>query len=149
MSARVRANANLHTAEAYTVRPSTKACSSDALLGTLFECISAKMILSPNADDVAFKNHGRSPKGCSRVDDTWYFNTYSTGSLDGVSESICKAVVGDWVRGEPSGCATKCGVGTGMSGTPGAINCTTSSCDADTKPEAKECPKTVDCGELY
>ncbi len=50
------------------------------------------------------------------------------------------------MRGNASGCATKCGVGLGMSGTPGAVNCTTWSCDPDTKPAAKLCPKTVDCG---
>ena len=55
---------------------------------------------------------------------------------------------GKWVQEEPSGCATKCGVGLGMSGTPGTVKCSTSSCDAETKPAAKKCPKTVDCGEL-
>ena len=53
---------------------------------------------------------------------------------------------GEWVRGEPAGCASKCGVGEGESGTPGAVNCTASSCDADTKPAAKACPRTADCG---
>ena len=32
-----------------------------------------------------------------------------------------------------------------MSGTPGSVTCSSSSCDADTKPGAKECPKTTDC----
>ena len=53
---------------------------------------------------------------------------------------------GDWVQGEPSGCDSTCGVAAGASGTPGSVTCSTSSCDADTKPAAKQCPKTDDCG---
>ena len=55
-------------------------------------------------------------------------------------------LLGKWEQAEPSGCATKCGVAAGKSGTPGAVTCSTSSCNADTKPAAKQCPKTVDCG---
>ena len=55
---------------------------------------------------------------------------------------------GDWVRGEPRGCLTKCGVKTGISGTPGTVTCTTSSCDPHKKPLAKLCPATPLCGEL-
>merc|ERR1719476_129893 len=54
-------------------------------------------------------------------------------------------VIGKWVQSEPSGCATKCGVGAGQSGTPGLVTCTTVSCDANTKPKPKQCPKTADC----
>ena len=53
---------------------------------------------------------------------------------------------GDWVASDPTGCASRCGIGAGMSGTPGTVNCTTSTCDPDAKPDSKECPKTVDCG---
>merc|ERR1719476_1210893 len=56
-------------------------------------------------------------------------------------------VIGKWVQSEPSGCATKCGVGAGQSGTPGSVTCTTLSCDANTKPKPKQCPKTADCGK--
>ena len=52
----------------------------------------------------------------------------------------------NWKQAEPSGCATKCGVAAGKSGTPGAVTCSTTSCDPDAKPAAKQCPKTVDCG---
>ena len=55
-------------------------------------------------------------------------------------------LLGIWKQAEPSGCATKCGVAAGKSGTPGAVSCNTTSCDPDTKPAAKQCPKTVDCG---
>ena len=55
-------------------------------------------------------------------------------------------LLGNWKQAEPSGCATKCGVAAGKSGTPGAVSCNTTSCDPDTKPAAKQCPKTVDCG---
>merc|ERR1719181_2499664 len=52
---------------------------------------------------------------------------------------------GQWMQAEPTGCATKCGVGAGLSGTPGAVICSTSSCDPATKPSPKQCPRTVDC----
>ena len=55
-------------------------------------------------------------------------------------------MIGNWEQEEPSGCATKCGVGLGLSGTPGLVKCNTTSCDADAKPAAKLCPKTEDCG---
>ena len=55
-------------------------------------------------------------------------------------------LLGNWKQAEPSGCATKCGVAAGKSGTPGAVSCNTASCNPDTKPAAKKCPKTVDCG---
>ena len=54
--------------------------------------------------------------------------------------------LGKWIQSQPSGCATKCGVAAGKSGTPGAVTCSTTSCDLNTKPAAKQCPKTVDCG---
>ena len=58
-----------------------------------------------------------------------------------------RTLSGNWTQAEPSGCAKKCGVGEGKSGTPGAVTCDKSSgCDADTKPDAKQCPKTADCG---
>ena len=55
-------------------------------------------------------------------------------------------LLGNWKQAEPSGCATKCGVAAGKSGTPGAVTCDSSSCDAETKPAAKQCPKTDNCG---
>ena len=57
-------------------------------------------------------------------------------------------LLGNWKQAEPSGCATKCGVAAGKSGTPGAVSCNTTSCDVSAKPAAKQCPKTVDCGTL-
>ena len=57
-----------------------------------------------------------------------------------------RSLLGTWIQAEPTGCATKCGVATGASGTPGAVTCSTSSCDADAKPAAKQCPETEDCG---
>ena len=55
-------------------------------------------------------------------------------------------LLGKWIQAEPSGCDTKCGVGEGLSGTPGAVTCSTTSCDPNTKPDAKQCPATEDCG---
>ena len=57
-------------------------------------------------------------------------------------------LLGNWKQAEPSGCATKCGVAAGKSGTPGAVTCDTTSCDLSAKPAAKQCPKTVDCGRF-
>ena len=34
----------------------------------------------------------------------------------------------------------------GKSGTPGAVTCDSSSCDDEEKPDAKQCPKTDNCG---
>ena len=60
---------------------------------------------------------------------------------------LTPTVIGNWLKNEPSGCATKCGVAAGESGTPGEVECDTESCNPDTKPEDPEqCPKTVDCG---
>ena len=62
------------------------------------------------------------------------------------TDYLTHPLLGNWKQAEPSGCATKCGVAAGKSGTPGAVTCDSSSCNADTKPAAKQCPKTVDCG---
>ena len=59
---------------------------------------------------------------------------------------LTPTVIGNWIQAEPTGCATKCGVSAGKSGTQGAVTCSTSSCDLNAKPAAKQCPKTVDCG---
>ena len=58
---------------------------------------------------------------------------------------LTPTVIGNWIQAEPTGCATKCGVAAG-SGTPGAVTCDSSSCNAGTKPNAKQCPKTEACG---
>ena len=51
---------------------------------------------------------------------------------------VCsKDAVGVWVRQD---CSTQCGLRTG------AVVCTTSSCDPDTKPAPMQCPKDIDCG---
>ena len=55
-------------------------------------------------------------------------------------------LLGKWEQAEPSGCATKCGVAAGKSGTPGAVTCDSPSCDEEKKPDAKQCPKTDNCG---
>ena len=62
------------------------------------------------------------------------------------TDYLTHPLLGNWKQAEPSGCATKCGVAAGKSGTPGAVTCDSSSCNADDKPAAKQCPKTVDCG---
>ena len=54
--------------------------------------------------------------------------------------------LGDWQRGEPTGCASKSGVAAGASDTLGAVTCSKQSCDPATKPQTKQCPATLDCG---
>ena len=63
------------------------------------------------------------------------------------SKIISHPTIGNWVQGEPRGCASTCGVGEGKSGTPGTVTCDSSSCDPDTKPAVKQCPQTADCGK--
>ena len=58
-------------------------------------------------------------------------------------------IPGNWTRGEPQECVRTCGVGEGKSGTPGTVTCDSSSCDPDTKPAAKICPETADCGKAW
>ena len=162
-----------HTTGAYVVQPASEACSSDTILGSFSECSGAKAVLDAAAPAVEIEeDYASAPKGCSRHKGKWYFNTHATGSLDRVSEPVCQAVYGnaikcitcpvsclfsllhtlfshtsgDWAQEEAHGCARECGVGLGLSGTPGLVKCSTSSCDPETKPSAKQCPKTVDCG---
>ena len=90
----------------------------------------------------------RRRKNCHTVD-------YGTGRYDITAFCIVLSinsalffqihVSGNWKQDEPRGCATKCGVKAGASGTSGAVTCRTSSCDPNTKPDPKECPKTEDC----
>ena len=67
------------------------------------------------------------------------------GALCFVSIRLLR-IAGTWTAGEPTGCATKCGVAEGASGTAGAVTCSTSSCNESEKPNQKRCPKTADCG---
>ena len=52
------------------------------------------------------------------------------------------------MQGEPQGCASACGVGAGLSGTPGKVTCDGLRCDPAAKPAEKKCPKTADCGKF-
>ena len=62
------------------------------------------------------------------------------------SFSFVPILIGNWLQKEPSECAKRCGVGEGLSGTPGEVTCDSLSCDPDTKPRAKQCPATKACG---
>ena len=72
----------------------TKWCSSDSALATAKECESAKAVLDPSATAVKTEELGNAPKGCSRWDGKWFFNTHAKGKLDGASEPVCKADAG-------------------------------------------------------
>ena len=69
----------------------TKWCSSDSVLATVKECESAKAALDPSAPAVHSEEVSGHPKGCSRYDGKWFFNTHAKGKLDGASEPVCKA----------------------------------------------------------
>ena len=71
-----------------------KSCASVTMLATLEECSNAKAIIDPSAGAVKKENYADTPKGCSRHNGVWYFNTHETGTLDGKSELICKAAAG-------------------------------------------------------
>ena len=72
----------------------TKWCSSDSVLATVKECESAKAALDPSAAAVKSEEAASAPKGCSRFEGKWFFNTHAKGKLDGASEPVCKADAG-------------------------------------------------------
>lgn len=72
----------------------TKACSSGAALATIEECRIAKAIIEPSASAVKTQSKANVPRGCSRYGGWWYFNTNAAGTLDGVSEPVCKVTAG-------------------------------------------------------
>ena len=72
-----------------------KWCTSATMLSTMQECSNAKTLLDPGATAVKSENYQGAPKGCSRHKRTWYFNTVVAGTLDGISEPICKALAGE------------------------------------------------------
>ena len=79
----------------FVVQHHTKWCDAGTMLSTIDECYNAKAVLDPGADRVTNDNHARAPKGCSRHDGKWYFNTHEEGALDGESEPVCKTNAGN------------------------------------------------------
>ena len=71
------------TAGRYVVQHPNKHCSLDTMLGSLDQCRSAKAELDPSADPVKSGSSKDAPKGCSRTNGMWFFNTHDTGALDG------------------------------------------------------------------
>ena len=72
----------------------TKACDSAATLSTIKECTVARLAIDPSASAVKTESKEYSPKGCYRHGARWYFNTHAIGSLDGISEPVCKLTAG-------------------------------------------------------
>ena len=79
----------------FVVQHHTKWCDAGTMLSTIDECYNAKAVLDPGADRVTNDNQARAPKGCSRHDGKWYFNTHEEGALDGESEPVCKTNAGN------------------------------------------------------
>ena len=75
----------------YAAQVPSKPCTADTMLATVGECSRAKAALSPDAGGVETETSANTPKGCSRWQGKWFFNTHATGKLDGESEPICKA----------------------------------------------------------
>ena len=87
--------AHTSTAGGYLLQHHTKWCSSHNILTTVEECKRAKAALDPSAAAVTSEKYEKAPKGCSRYQGNWFFNTHDTGDVDGVSEPICKATGGE------------------------------------------------------
>ena len=81
----------MRVAGGYVVQHHSQDCTADTTLRTSRECSSAKAALEPDAAVVKSENKEQNPKGCSRWEGKWYFNSHAAGELDGVSELICKA----------------------------------------------------------
>ena len=86
---------SVHTAGPYVVQHPTLGCSSEAMLVTIAECNSAKALLDPTSAAVEKEDYAGAPKGCSRLEKKWFFNTHATGKIDGVSEPVCKPTAGE------------------------------------------------------
>ena len=78
----------------FVLQHHTKWCSSDSVLATAKECESAKAALDPSAAAIQSEEVDDAPKGCSRFEGQWFFNTHAKGKLDGASEPVCKADAG-------------------------------------------------------
>ena len=83
-----------HNTGGFVLQHHTKWCSSDSVLATAKECESAKAALDPSAPAVHSEEVSGHPKGCSRFEGKWFFNTHAKGQLDGASEPICKTTAG-------------------------------------------------------
>ena len=83
------------TAGGYLVQHHTKWCTAHTMLATIEECKNAKKQLDASAPAVESEELDNAPKGCSRYEGKWFFNTHAEGKLDGASEPICKASGGE------------------------------------------------------
>ena len=86
---------SVHPAGAFVLQHPSKKCSADTMLTTIAECSSVKTVLAPRAAGVTVEDYAKAPKGCSRADGEWYFNTHTEGALDGESEPVCKIIAGE------------------------------------------------------
>ena len=83
------------TAGGYLLQHHSKLCSSLAMVATIEECSRAKAALDPRAGEVDIDDSPNAPKGCSRFQGKWYFNTNAKGEVDGASEPVCKVTPGN------------------------------------------------------
>ena len=86
--------AHTSTAGGYLLQHHTKWCTAHTMLATIEDCKNAKKHLDPSAPAVESEELDNAPKGCSRYEGKWFFNTHAKGKLDGASEPVCKADAG-------------------------------------------------------
>lgn len=85
---------HVYTKVGFAIHHHGKRCKSDTMLSTIKECSNAKAVIDPTADAVRAKDTTDAPKGCSRYQGEWFFNTHNTGAFNSVSDSVCKATSG-------------------------------------------------------
>ena len=85
----------LRTSGAFAIYHHTKPCTQTTELSSIDECGRAKVALDPSRTGaIKDENIPNAPRGCSRYNGRWYFNSHATGELDGASEPVCKATAG-------------------------------------------------------
>ena len=85
----------LCTSGEFAIHHHTKPCTRTTELSSIEECRRAKVALDPSRTGaVEGDNYEGAPRGCSRYDGKWYFNSHAVGKLDGASEPVCKATAG-------------------------------------------------------
>ena len=85
----------LRTSGEFAIQHHTKPCTRTYELSSIEECGRAKVALDPSRTrTIKEETIPNAPRGCSRYDGRWYFNSHATGKLDGASEPVCKATAG-------------------------------------------------------
>ena len=130
-----------------TVKCSTESCDADTKPAP-------KMCPQTQDCGAFYRQNAIAPDNLSAFNETVFNNAHTCASVYSLLTWLflimhIRPTPGVWARALATGCATECGVAAGASDTPDTVFCSTSSCDPDTKPQGKQCPKTADCGTIY